>query len=114
MHMGKQESNKTEFKLSFQKELIVSVVAFANTKGGHIYIGVADDGEIVGVDVSQESIQNYINIIKQATEPKIIVDIEHLEFGDKHVLDIEVDEYPVKPVSYKGRYYKREVTQTTK
>ena len=87
------EDNTTEFKLCFQKEVIETVVAFSNSKDGHIYIGVADDERALGVDISQESIQNYINIIKQATEPKI--------------LDIQVDEYPIKPVSYKGRYFKR-------
>jgi len=35
------ESQTTEFKLSFQKEVIVSVVAFANAKGGKIFIGVS-------------------------------------------------------------------------
>jgi ATP-dependent DNA helicase RecG len=37
----KQGENQTvEFKTSFQKEVIISVVAFANTKGGKIFIGV--------------------------------------------------------------------------
>jgi len=36
------EDNTTEFKLSFQKEVIETVVAFSNTKDGHIYIGIAD------------------------------------------------------------------------
>ena len=102
-----KEDNTTEFKLSFQKEVIETVVAFANTKGGHIYIGIADDSTVVGVDILQESIQNYINIIKQATEPKIIVDIDIITKNSKDILDIQVDEYPIKPVSYKGRYFKR-------
>ena len=70
------EDNITEFKTSFQKEVIEAVVAFANSKGGHIYIGVADNGDILGVDMPSETIQNYINTIKQATQPTIIVDIE--------------------------------------
>jgi len=43
------ESQTTEFKLSFQKEVIASVVAFANAKGDKIFIGVSDNGEIVCV-----------------------------------------------------------------
>ena len=101
------EDNTTEFKLCFQKEVIETVVAFSNSKDGHIYIGVADDERALGVDISQESIQNYINIIKQATEPKIIVDIDIITEDGKDILDIQVDEYPIKPVSYKGRYFKR-------
>jgi len=101
------ENNTTEFKLSFQKEVIESVVSFANSKGGHIFIGIADDGRTIGVEISRESIQNYINTIKQATQPSIIVDMELIEKDGKKILDIQVDEYPIKPVSYKGRYYKR-------
>jgi predicted HTH transcriptional regulator len=37
------EGQTTEFKLSFQKEVIVSVVAFSNAKGGKIFIGVFDN-----------------------------------------------------------------------
>jgi len=36
------EGQTTEFKLSFQKEVIVSVVTFANAKGGKIFIGVSN------------------------------------------------------------------------
>ncbi len=49
------ENNTTEFKLSFQKEVIESVVAFANSKGGHIFVGVADDGETVGIELSNDT-----------------------------------------------------------
>ena len=38
------ESQTAEFKNSFQKEVIKTVVAFANTKGGKIFIGVDDNG----------------------------------------------------------------------
>ncbi len=101
------ESKTVEFKTSFQKEVIESVVALANTKGGNILIGVKDSGEIIGITLNDESLQNYINIIRQNTEPKIIVDVELHTVNEKGVLNIEVDEYPIKPVSYKGRYYKR-------
>ena len=36
------ENQTVEFKASFQKGVIVSVVAFANAKGGKIFIGVLD------------------------------------------------------------------------
>ncbi len=101
------ENNTAEFKLSFQKEVIKYVVAFANSKGGNIFLGIADDGKTVGVELSSESIQNYINIIKQATQPSIIVDMDLIQKDRKNILEIQVDEYPIKPVSYKGRYHKR-------
>ncbi len=36
------ESQITEFKASFQKEVIETVVAFANASGGKILIGVVE------------------------------------------------------------------------
>ena len=45
------ESESVEFKTSFQKEVIESIVAFANAKGGKVFIGVNDNGEIIGTEV---------------------------------------------------------------
>jgi ATP-dependent DNA helicase RecG len=101
------ESQIVEFKTSFQKEVIESVVAFANTKGGNVVIGIDDNGKIIGTSIGSETIQNYINTIKQNTEPKIIVDIESYIVEEKKILVIQIDEYPIKPVSFKGRYFKR-------
>lgn len=101
------EDEFLEFKTSFQKEVIISVVSFANNKGGKILIGVGDDASIVGVTVSDETIQNYINTIKQNTQPSIIVDINEYAINSKSILLIEIKEYPLKPISYKNRYYKR-------
>jgi len=101
------EGHTTEFKISFQKEVIESVVAFANAEGGNIFIGVDDKANIVGTIVNGETMQKYINLIKQNTQPSIIVDIEKYKLEQKTLLVIRVQEQPFKPVSYKNRYYKR-------
>jgi predicted HTH transcriptional regulator len=41
----------------FGKEVIESIVAFSNSKGGKVIIGVNDNKNIIGVTVSDESIQ---------------------------------------------------------
>ncbi|NOQ93498.1 MAG: AAA family ATPase, partial [Methylophaga sp.] len=101
------EGQKTEFKTSFQKEVIESVVAFANAKGGKIFIGISDSEKIMGITVNAESIQNYINSIKQNTQPNIIVDINEVSLEEKTILVIDVQEQPIKPIAYKNRYFKR-------
>jgi len=101
------ESQTIEFKISFQKEVIESVVAFANAKGGRIFIGVQDDAKIVGVDIQQESLQNWINQIKLSSSPSVIPDISVEVIDDKTIVLIDVKEYPMKPIAYKNRYYKR-------
>ena len=103
-----KEDLHTEFKTSFNEDVIVSLVAFANAKGGKAYVGVNDKGEVVGVELEPESVQKWINEIKQKTEPSIIPDIDVAEMDGKQVVVLTVQEYPVKPVSVKGRYYKRQ------
>lgn len=65
-----------EFKSSFQKEVIETLTAFANTQGGALLIGVSDAGQVVGVSVQAETVQGWINQCKQITSPRVIPDIE--------------------------------------
>ncbi|MCK9311810.1 MAG: putative DNA binding domain-containing protein, partial [Bacteroidales bacterium] len=102
-----QESDQVEFKLSFQDEVIVSLVAFANYKGGIVYVGVADDGEVKGVQIGKETLAKWLNEIKNKTAPLLIPDMEEEEVDGKCVVKIIIPEYLIKPVSTKGRYYKR-------
>lgn len=101
------ENQFVEFKRSFQKEVIETVVAFANAKGGRIFIGVNDEGHILGLTPTKESLQKHINSIKQNTQPGLLVDIDEVKIAGKIIFVIEVKEYPIKPVAYKNRYYKR-------
>jgi len=47
----KGENLHVEFKSSFNKEVIETLVAFSNAKGGKVFIGVNDKGNIPSVDV---------------------------------------------------------------
>ncbi len=101
------EGLQTEFKTSFNEDVIVSLVAFANTKGGSVYVGVADNRKITGVTLSAESVQQWVNSIKSKTEPSLMPDVEVLEIGGKQIVAIRIIEYPVKPLSVQGKYYRR-------
>lgn len=69
------ESETVEFKSSFNNELIETLVAFANTKGGKVLVGINDKNKIAGVVINTESVQNWINEIKQKTSPVLIPDV---------------------------------------
>ena len=101
------ESNTLEFKLSFQKEVIQTISAFANSNGGDIIIGVNDSGDIIGTEHTHINTPEIINTIKQSTSPSIIPDVDFYQLNNKNIMVIHVDEYPVKPVACKGRYYQR-------
>lgn len=62
------ENEKAEFKTTFKSDAIESIVAFANSKGGVLLIGVSDNGTVVDVDIGKKSVQNSI--------PSVIPDVE--------------------------------------
>ena len=101
------EDQQTEFKQNFAKELIETVCAFSNSKGGKILIGVNDAGQITGVNANEETIKDWMNSIKLSTQPQLFPSMNRINVNDKTVVEMSVPEYPLKPVSYKGRYYKR-------
>ena len=101
------ENSSVEFKVSFQKEAIESIVALSNLSGGYVFIGIDDQSNILGVSIENETIQNYVNQIKNSTEPSLIIDIEVIKINTKDILVIKVNEFPIKHVNYKGKYFKR-------
>lgn len=48
--MKYEESDKVELKREIVKDLDKEIIAFLNTEGGTIYVGVEDDGTVVGID----------------------------------------------------------------
>jgi len=93
----KGESETIEFKENFDKETIETTSAFANTKGGTILIGISDKGKIKGIQVGKETLRDWANRISQATEPRIIPEIELGEINRKSVVIIKIKEFPTYP-----------------
>jgi ATP-dependent DNA helicase RecG len=68
------ENENTEFKREYTSDIKKTVVAFANSKGGTIYIGISDDGEIIGVDDLDQTLQNALNSIRDPTRAGLCLD----------------------------------------
>jgi len=105
--LSKGESETVEFKESFDRECIEAACAFANTRGGTIFIGINDKGEIKGIQLGKRTPNVWINQIIQSTEPKVMIRPEKLSVKKKAVIAFLVSESRIKPVSFKGRYFKR-------
>lgn len=59
------------------------------------------------IKIGAETLQKWINEIKNKTNPAIMPDIEIRTQDNHSFVEIVVEEFPIKPVSFKGRYYKR-------
>ncbi len=103
------ENDNIEFKesLSLWKEIIETVSAFSNHKGGIILIGVKDNGSIIGLTIGKSTIEDITNKIKLNTEPTILPIITWQEIDNKTIIIIEVQEAKLKPVRVFGKSYKR-------
>lgn len=103
-----KEDQHTEFKSSFGDAAIETLSAFANTKGGKVYIGVDNRGvPVKGFALGAETLQKWVNEVKVKTQPSIIPDIDVKQISGITIGILSVKEFPVKPVAFKGRYFKR-------
>jgi ATP-dependent DNA helicase RecG len=103
-----REDSYTEFKSNFSDAAIETLTAFANTKGGKVFIGLDDAGKpIQGFVLGPETLQKWVNEVKNKTQPSIIPDVGVIQVDGNIVGEITIKEFPVKPVAFRGRYLKR-------
>lgn len=100
-----QESNTVEFKREFTPELNKEVVAFANTDGGKIYIGIEDDGRICGVEDADAVMLACINHIRNTIRPDPIgmVRCTVRSMEGKSVVELEVGKGSASPYYLSGK-----------
>lgn len=101
------EGERVEFKRSFRNDAVETVVAFANSRGGSLVVGVDDDGAPVGTTFGRETLPTILNRIGNATEPTVVPEVELTDVDGRTVCVITVAEYPLKPVSTRGRCFRR-------
>ena len=65
------ESEVVELKAEVVGDICKEVIAFANTKGGTLYIGVSDDGSVVGVKNADQVILQLNNMIRDSIKPDV-------------------------------------------
>jgi ATP-dependent DNA helicase RecG len=87
------ENENTEFKQGFSEEIKKTVVAFANTKGGDILVGVDDDGSVIGIGHKDETLLQVSSSIRDGIKPDITLFVSYKfeEIEKKQVLHVHVD-----------------------
>lgn len=95
----KIERPTAEFKREYTADINKTVVAFANTDGGEIFIGVADDGTVVGVEDADEIMLRTMNSIRDAVRPDVtmFIDCERKIENGKSVILITVQRGTAPP-----------------
>src|SRR5512143_3294342 len=89
-----QESETIEFKERWTDGALEALAAFANHKGGAVYVGIADDGRPVGCNVSDDEQQRIINQVVQTLGLRPRVRVEKRGRTDVLVLQVEPTTIP--------------------
>jgi len=100
--IAKGENKNLEFKSKIKEpeRFVRAVVAFANTKGGRIILGVDENnGKYVSVTEPDKSKESIMNFIAQYCDPKIDVNFQYSQ--ELKILVVEVPEGNEKPYHLK-------------
>lgn len=107
------ENEQVEFKVKFSNQYIArAICAFANTHGGRLYIGVNDDGTILGL--TQEECSKYSKHLHDiASQIKANVKVQiHIDEENRCFIIVDVDESVNRLYSTDGIAYEREGNKT--
>lgn len=112
MNLG-VENETTEFKSSMSQldKGIIGLTAMLNRHNhGTLYIGVDDNGNVIGMDVSAGTLETVRNRIRSFVQPQIVPEISRHETDDgKSYISVHVTGFNI-PYSCDGRYYIRNVS----
>ena len=96
------ESERIEYKSQMIDDIYKEVIAFANTDGGVIYLGIDDNGNLIGIDNVDETYTRLTNGIRDAIAPDVTIFVRYV-LQDNKVIRIEVGEGSYKPYYLKSK-----------
>jgi ATP-dependent DNA helicase RecG len=99
-----KETETAERKQSLNGRALKTLSAFANTKGGSLYIGIKDDARLISKSISDQAQQDIVN--KVINHLNIIPEITLHTYKGNEFLEINIRK-STRPISYNGKYYRR-------
>lgn len=100
------ESELVELKSEVVGDICKEIIAFANTKGGTVYIGITDDGQILGVENADKVILQLSHMIRDSIKPDVtmFVHYESHETDKKQIIAVTIQKGTDRPyyLSSKG------------
>lgn len=93
------EDEYIEYKEAYVDDIKKSIIAFANSTGGTIYIGVSDSGEVVGVQDPDDVSLRVSNMIRDTIHPDITLCVQNeiRELEGKYIVVITVQQGTNRP-----------------
>ena len=94
-----QETETVELKSIVMDDIKKEIIAFANCDGGTIYVGVADDGTVLGVENADECALQISNMVRDAVKPDVTMFIhyETLDCEGKAVVAVNIQRGTNRP-----------------
>ena len=96
------ESERIEYKSQLIDDIYKEVIAFANTDGGIIYLGIDDKGNLIGIENVDETYTRLTTGIRDAIHPDVTMFVRYV-LQDNKVIRIEVNEGSSKPYYLKSK-----------
>ena len=86
-----RESETIELKETVTDDIKKEIIAFANCDGGKLYIGVRDDGTVVGLDDPDGVSLRISNMVRDAIKPDVTMFLhyETISEDEKEILAVE-------------------------
>ena len=75
--IGVGENLSTEFKREYTEQINKAIIAFANTAGGTLYIGINNDGTIAGVNEPDKTLLQVSNAIYSSIKPDVTMFVDY-------------------------------------
>ncbi|MEG2411461.1 MAG: putative DNA binding domain-containing protein [Clostridium sp.] len=93
------ESQSLELKREFTADLKKEIIAFANSSGGRIYIGVDDNGDVVGIDNIDKVSLQISSMVRDSIKPDItmFINYEFKNIEDKNIIVILIERGTDRP-----------------
>lgn len=97
--MNLQESELVELKSIVTDDIKKEIIAFANCQGGKIYIGIGDDGTVIGLDDPDSTALQVSNMVRDAIKPDLTMFLhyETLKENGKQIVVIDIQQGTERP-----------------
>lgn len=97
--MTYQESETVELKSIVVDDIKKEIIAFANSNGGKMYIGVRDDGEVLGLDEPDGTALQISNMVQDTIKPDVTMFLHYktIEEAGKQIIEISVQRGTDRP-----------------